>query len=185
MTHRLAWWIALGIVAVTAVATAPAAEACPCCGPCNKYDHMLPPPPEEAPLADVYVRARPALLGRARGARLMRLLTGATWRPQAGSMVGSANLVLVDPRAVAATQPVVPTNTRTALVRNVIRRQGRALIAIGGLLYRIDACRDGRRLTTCLVRTDEAPTADDLVPGGGRFAPPPPGIAPQPEPGGA
>jgi hypothetical protein len=184
MMQRLAWWIALGIVAVTAVVTAPAADACPCCGPCSKYDHML-PAPEEAPLAAVYVRAQPAQLGRARGARLIRLLTGSIWRPQAGSMVGSANLVLVDPRAVAAAQPVGVTTTRTALVRTVIRRQGRALIAIDGVLYRIDACRDGRRMTTCLVRTDEVPTADDLVPGGGRFAPPPPGIAPPPAPGGA
>ncbi|MBL8623641.1 MAG: hypothetical protein JNK64_20200 [Myxococcales bacterium] len=188
MTQRLAWWIALGIVVVTAVATAPAAEACPCCGPCSKYDHMM--PPEPGPLADVYVRAQPALLGRARGARLIRLLTGSTWRPQAGSMVGSANLVLVDPRAVAAAQPVGVTTTRTALVRNVIRRPGRVLIAIDGMLYRIGPCRDGRRMTTCLVRTDEAPTADDLVPGGGTFAPPPPPPPPpaaglsQPAPGG-
>jgi len=184
MTQRLAWWIALGIVAATAVATAPAAEACPCCGPCSKYDHMM--PPEPGPLADVYVRAEPAQLGRARGARLMRLLTGATWRPKAGSMVGSANLVLVDARAVAV--PVESASTRTALVRNVIRRPGRALIAIDGMLYRIGPCRDGRRMTTCLVRTDEAPTADDLVPGGGTFAPPPPPPDPRlppPAPGGA
>lgn len=185
MTHRLAWWIALGIVAVVAAATAPAAEACPCCGPCSKYDHMI-PPPEDAPLAEVYVRAQPALLGRARGPRLMRLLTGALWRPQAGSTVGSATLVLVDPRAVTSTLAVPTTSTRTALVRNVIRRRGRPLIAIDGMLYRIAPCRDGRRMTTCLVRTDEAPTADDLVPGGGNFAPPPPpNTAPtQPTPGG-
>jgi hypothetical protein len=116
----------------------------------------------------------------------MRLLTGATWRPKAGSMVGSANLVLVDPRAVAV--PVESASTRTALVRNVIRRPGRALIAIDGMLYRIGPCRDGRRMTTCLVRTDEAPTADDLVPGGGTFAPPPPPPDPRlppPAPGGA
>lgn len=184
MTHRLAWWLALGIVAVTAVATAPAAEACPCCGPCSKYDHMM--PPEPAPLADVYVRAQPALLGRARGARLMRLLTGAIWQPKAGSTVGAATLVLVDPRAVASALPVPTAATRTALVRNIIRRPGRALIALDGMLYRIAPCRDGRRMTTCLVRTDEAPTAADLVPGGGTFAPPPPPAAPgQPAPGGA
>lgn len=98
-----------------------------------------------------------------------------------------------DPATVAATltQAVastlgVPVGTRTVLVRNVIRRDRRALIAVGGVLYRIAPCRDGRRMSTCLVRTDLAPTPDDLVPGGFASPPPPPpprGLA-EPEPGG-
>jgi|JI10StandDraft_1071094.scaffolds.fasta_scaffold02666_9 hypothetical protein len=186
MQTRLALWIVSGMVALGALfaATAPDAQACPCCGPCSKYDQRM-QAPEELPLADTYVRAQPAPLGRARGARLMRLLTGATWRPQAGAPVGSANLQLVDPRAVASTLGV-PVGTRTVLVRNVIRRDRRALIAVGGVLYRIAPCRDGRRMSTCLVRTDLAPTPDDLVPGGFASPPPPPpprGLA-EPEPGG-
>jgi len=186
MQTRLALWIVSGMVALVALfaATAQDAQACPCCGPCSKYDQRI-QAPAELPLADVYVRAQPAALGRARGARLMRLLTGATWRPQAGAPVGSANLQLVDPRAVASTLVAQPIGTRTELVRNIIRRDRRALIAIGGVLYRIAPCRDGRRMSTCLLRTDLVPSPGDLVPGG--FAPPPPpppqGLA-APEPGG-
>lgn len=184
MSTRVAWWFAVAIAAVVVVAaTAPAAEACPCCGPCSKYDRMVPPEVEVAPLAEVYVRARPAALGRGRSGAVMKLLTTSTWRPRKAAP-GVTPLALYDTQTiVGAGGYAPPAGARAVLVRNVIRRGGRVAVAIDRQLFQISPCRDRGRMTTCLVRLPEQLTADDLVPGGGDFAPPPPSVN-QPAPGG-
>lgn len=162
---------ALALVAtLLAAAGARPAAACPCCGPCSKYDRMMQPPVIEVPMAPVYVRARPAVVGK-RG-DVLRVLTGARWLPRrAAAALPRLRLVALTAMP-ATTDPAAPE--QTLIVRNVIARGGRLAVALGGALYQVSPCRDRGRATTCLVRLAEAPAVDDLVPEQGDFAAPPP-----------
>lgn len=135
---------------VVLVVTARPADACPCCGPCNKYkrERIEMPPPVE-----VYVRVKPAPMPRpARSAKVMALLTGSTWRARKPARARGLNRLRIFD-AASIPEEVDPSDAiDNQIVRELELEDGHFVIELGGGRYQVSPCRDHGRVTSCLVR---------------------------------
>ena len=125
------------------------ADACPCCDPCSKYDNLMRQPPSEQ-LADQYVAERAvAMSGHPRRAEVMKILTHVRFvSPTKGVRV----LRIVD-AAHVPDQVDHADNARMEIVHDLVAKRGHFWVTLGGMVYTVEPCTDGkRRATTCLIQ---------------------------------
>ena len=123
------------------------AEACPCCDPCSKYDHLKNLPPPE-PLADEYVAERAvAMSGHPKRAEVMKILTRVKFVAK-----GVRKLRIVHAAHVPATIDHAG-DARMEIVHDLVAKRGHFWVTIGGMVYTVEPCTDGRKhATTCLIQ---------------------------------
>ncbi|HTJ46407.1 MAG TPA: hypothetical protein VL463_30085 [Kofleriaceae bacterium] len=134
---------------VSILAIARRADACPCCDPCSKYDYLMKQPPPEA-LADQYVAERAApMSGHPKRAEVMKILTGVRF---VASVKGVRKLRIVDAANVPTTIDHADA-ARTEIVHDLVAKHGHFWVTIGGMVYTVEPCTDGRKhASTCLIQ---------------------------------
>lgn len=132
---------------VSILAIARRADACPCCDPCSKYDYLKNVPPPEA-LADQYVAERAvAMSGHPKRAEVMKILIGVKFVAK-----GVRKLRIVDAAHVPATVDH-GDNARMEIVHDLVAKHGHFWVTLGGMVYTVEPCTDGRKhASTCLIQ---------------------------------
>jgi hypothetical protein len=145
-------FVVLAVFALVTVAAVKSADACPCCGPCNKYnfDRL-----ERAEPVEVYVREKAAAMPRpAKRAKVMALLTGSTWRARRPAKVRALGRVRIFDGSDVPDSIELEADVSQQIVRDVALEDGHFFVELGGGRYQVSSCRDRGRVTSCLVRVN-------------------------------